>query len=767
MSLAPRKRRTDRQESPALPVRSYSEADEEKRRTPRSPLSAPLLRSELLFSWSTATALTILAFILRFYRIGHPDQVVFDEVHFGSFASHYIRREYYFDVHPPLAKMLNGLAAWVVGFNGDFGFEQIGDSYTEHNVPYVGMRSFCAILGSITVPVVFAIMRESGYPVGIAAFSAALILFDNGHIIQTRLILLDAALVLFMALSLLSYIKFHQLRYQEFSRAWWVWLLSTGFWLACTLGCKMVGLFTFLSIGAAVLWDLWGILDVKRGHPISYFYRHFVYRVIGLIIVPFFFYLSFFWIHFKTLKYSGPGDSFMSPAFQETLQGNELLLNAQEIRYYDTISMRHKDTKQFLHSHPDKYPLRYDDGRISSQGQQVTCYPHNDTNNHWQVIPTKEIPETGRGRVVRHNDVIQLLHVNTQTLLLTHDVASPLMPTNQEFTTLSPDNQDRVNDTMFKVLINDAHDGEAWKSLSGHFKLQHVPTKVVLWTHAKALPDWAYKQQEVNGNKNQQDRTTNWFVDEIIEDGQGMDFKNRTVHVEAKATKKRAFIKKFVELQILMLQHNAGLTSSHPYASTPVEWPFCLSGISFWTNSDTQQQIYMIGNLLGWWVCAVAVSVFVGIVAADMLARRRGLDPIEDGIRNRMYRNTGFFLGTWAFHYFPFYLMNRQRFLHHYLPAHLASALIAGSIINFILIEAVNYPISIAGPSTRLRPAVRAKLGKSGWLVLGALVGVIVAAFLFLSPLTYGMTMTGEEVNRRKLLSTWSLHFEAKKTISD
>ncbi len=61
----------------------------------------------------------------------------------------------------------------------------------------------------------------------------------------------------------------------------------------------------------------------------SYFYRHFVYRAVGLILVPFLFYLSFFWVHFRILKFSGPGDSFMSPAFQETLQGNELLLNAQ------------------------------------------------------------------------------------------------------------------------------------------------------------------------------------------------------------------------------------------------------------------------------------------------------------------------------------------------------------------------------------------------------------------------------------------------------
>lgn len=268
---------------------------------------------------------------------------------------------------------------------------------------------------------------------------------------------------------------------------------------------------------------------------------------------------------------------------------------------------------------------------LNSVGQQVTCYPHSDANNHWQVLPTKELPETGRGRVVRHNDVIQLLHINTQTLLLTHDVASPLMPTNQEFTTVSPDDTTRVNDTLFTLTVNDAHEGEPWRSLSGHFKLIHVPTKVALWTHASPLPEWAFGQQEVNGNKNAQDRTTSWFVHEIVADGTGNDFRNRTGTIEPKQVKSRSFIKKFVELQILMLQHNAGLTSSHPYASNPIEWPFSLSGISFWTDSDKNQQIYMIGNLLDWWICAIAVSIYVGIIGADMLARRRGLEPIEDG----------------------------------------------------------------------------------------------------------------------------------------
>jgi dolichyl-phosphate-mannose-protein mannosyltransferase len=101
----------------------------------------------------------------------------FDEVHFGKFASHYINREYYFDVHPPFAKLLFGLAGWFVGFDGTFSFDTIGESYTANHVPYVGMRSLSAIFGSLTIPVVYAIMKESGYSTVVAAFSAAIVLF--------------------------------------------------------------------------------------------------------------------------------------------------------------------------------------------------------------------------------------------------------------------------------------------------------------------------------------------------------------------------------------------------------------------------------------------------------------------------------------------------------------------------------------------------------------------------------------------------------------
>ena len=43
-------------------------------------------------------------------------QVVFDEYHFGKFVNGYITGEYFFDIHPPLGKLLLCLVAWMGGY---------------------------------------------------------------------------------------------------------------------------------------------------------------------------------------------------------------------------------------------------------------------------------------------------------------------------------------------------------------------------------------------------------------------------------------------------------------------------------------------------------------------------------------------------------------------------------------------------------------------------------------------------------------------------
>lgn len=145
----------------------------------------------------------------------------------------------------------------------------------------------------------------------------------------------------------------------------------------------------------------------------------------------------------------------------------------------------------------------------------MTAVKEVDENCYWRVKPTKEINSSEGERVpVRHGDVIQLEHVATGTNLLTHDVASPLLATNEEFTTVPLDSP-RYNETLFQVLLDDHNNGNIWSTYMKGVKLLHMDTKVTLWTRDKALPEWALGQQDVNGNKNTMDRSNYWVATEI------------------------------------------------------------------------------------------------------------------------------------------------------------------------------------------------------------------------------------------------------------
>ncbi|KAI0686414.1 hypothetical protein BC835DRAFT_1379655 [Cytidiella melzeri] len=48
----------------------------------------------------------IVAMSVRLFRLSRLTSVVFNEVHFGKYASKYIKSQYFVDVHPSLAKLL-------------------------------------------------------------------------------------------------------------------------------------------------------------------------------------------------------------------------------------------------------------------------------------------------------------------------------------------------------------------------------------------------------------------------------------------------------------------------------------------------------------------------------------------------------------------------------------------------------------------------------------------------------------------------------------
>lgn len=745
--------------------------DVEVKRMPKSKRST--------HSWTVAPVLFILALLVRVYQLSSPAEVVFDEVHFGKFAAYYVTRrvrirltQYFFDVHPPLAKLLIALGAWLAGFDGSFEFENIGDKYSGTTVPFREMRALPAVIGALQVPIVYEIMRETGARLTTSLMCALLVMLDNAHVAQTRIILLDAPLVLFMLLSLYTYIKFFQQRYREFSAPWWSWLAATGVSLALTVSCKLIGVFGFMTIGGAVIWDLWNLLDIRRGVPIRKFCKHFCARALFLLMVPLLIYLFWFWVHFAILTKSGPGDTFMSADFQQTLIGNELLESSMDLHVYDTISLKHRGTNVFLHSHPEHYPHKYDDGRISSDGQQVTGYPYQDSNNFWTIMPVGQVDDDDgffnvTRRRIYHKQHVRLLHENTNSYLLSHDVAAPLMPTNEEITTVPADQlheEDNAQNSLWELNILGGNEQTSWSSRRSWIRLIHVPTRVAIWTYPHGeLPEWGFRQQEVNGNKNALDRTAVWVVDEVRPDPKSPMYSVRTRPRPPRPLQTLPFLDKFFELQSTMLDQNNKLTQTHPYASRPISWPFLLQGVSYWSNDQQRHQIFFIGNPLSWWSGILGISIFCMLFLMDLVLRRRGVYQIPYAVRERTLRTTGFFAFAWACHYLPFFLMGRQLFLHHYLPAHICAVMVLGGILDFFTSQSIDYPLNAGGPSLtpeRMRPRMRREVSRTNVVLAGAMISVATALFVFLAPLTYGHTaLTPKDVQARKIVSGWQLQF--------
>ena len=121
-------------------------------------------------------AMALLIFVVgiftRILRLESPNHVVFDEMHYGKYASLYLKNTFFFDSNPPLGKMMIAFAGYLAGFDGKFTFDKIGQEYPGE-VPLWALRLIPALCGSLLTPSVYLIMTELGlsyYAGGLAAF---------------------------------------------------------------------------------------------------------------------------------------------------------------------------------------------------------------------------------------------------------------------------------------------------------------------------------------------------------------------------------------------------------------------------------------------------------------------------------------------------------------------------------------------------------------------------------------------------------------------
>ena len=75
----------------------------------------------------------------RMLRLESPNNVVFDEMHYGKYASLYLKNTFFFDSNPPLGKMIIAFAGYLAGFDGRFSFDKIGQEYP-HEIPLFALR---------------------------------------------------------------------------------------------------------------------------------------------------------------------------------------------------------------------------------------------------------------------------------------------------------------------------------------------------------------------------------------------------------------------------------------------------------------------------------------------------------------------------------------------------------------------------------------------------------------------------------------------------
>jgi len=217
-----------------------------------------------------------------------------------------------------------------------------------------------------------------------------------------------------------------------------------------------------------------------------------------------------------------------------------------------------------------------------------------------------------------------------------------------------------------------------------------------------------------------------WFVETAAKHPQSPDNAERVNY------KIPGFLAKFWELQQVMWATNAGLTDRHAYDSRPLSWPRLRRGINFWVKDH--HQIYLIGNPFIWWLSTASVVAYLLVRGFLILRAKRGYRDFENTRVVKYDSLCGFLFIGYSLHYFPFFLMSRQLFLHHYFPALYFAILLSCAVFDFA--------------TSALKPKVRLQI---------AAVLAIVAIWNFseFSPLTYGNPWTKRQCTSAQWVKTW------------
>ncbi|CAH1391620.1 unnamed protein product [Nezara viridula] len=696
-----------------------------------------------------AIGLTILALCTRFYRLEEPPNIVFDELHFGKYVGMYVKKIFFFDLHPPLGKLLISGVAYLAGFDGKFKFDKIGSAYSE-DVPIFALRSVSALCGSLIIPSAYYLMLELGCSQCTAALAAFLLLCDNALLTQSRFILLEPILIFFMLTGLTFLLKFLKVHNAIKSTQWWLSIATSFALLTSALCVKYVGVFTFMLGICLICYEYWEMLPDKsmsdKALVIHALSRSAVVLAISLCV-----YLSVFYVHLFILTKAGPHDSVMTSAFQASLEGGLASITKGqplEVAHGSQVTLRHTHGKTcWLHSHSEVYPVRYPDKRGSSHQQQVTCYTFKDLNNWWIIRrpDVKNLVVSNPPDAIKHGDVIHFVHGITGRPLNSHDVSAPMSPHNQEVSCYIDYNISMPPLTLWKVdIVNRDQEGDIWHTIQSQVRLIHLNSSQALKFSGRQLPDWGFHQLEVVTDKTIVQDDTVWNVEEHrytkIEDEKEREKDLMNAEMIPMKTTKLSFWTKFSELQYKMMFPSQDSLQNHMYSSEPLEWPLMTRGIAYWVSPYHNGQVHLLGNIVIWYSGTLSLLIYSSLLIFYLLRRTRLCFDITEAQWIHFLRVGHLLFSGYLLHFIPYFFVERTLFLHHYLPAFVFKVLLTAAIVEHIY-SLLRY---------------RKFLKKLYLLLLILWICSIILVFKKFSVLCYGMTeLSAEDVIKLRWSESW------------
>ncbi|KAK7208552.1 O-mannosyl transferase [Myxozyma melibiosi] len=675
---------------------------------------------------------TVLAFMTRMYKIGVSDIVTWDEAHFGKFGSHYLKREFYFDVHPPLGKMLVGLSGYLCGYNGSFEFKS-GEKYPEE-VNYTFMRVFNATFGALCVPIAYYTAKSLRFSTAATWLVTLMVLCENSYATISRFILLDSMLMFFTFTTFLGLAKLHTYRNQQFSKGWYFWMTFTGVNIGCVTSVKWVGMLTTALVGIYTIQELWEKFGDLR-MPFTTYMKHWAVRVVCLIVIPMAIYMLSFKVHFLILENSGPGDAQMSSLFQANLKNSPLTKGPLDVAMGSKVTIKNMGYGGgLLHSHVQTYPE-------GSEQQQVTCYHHKDTNNDWVFIPIRTDPpydHKGDIRYVSSGDRVRLIHDMTGRNLHTHKIAAPVTKHQWEVSCYGNDTIGDEKDNWIVEVVKDTHKDGKVHTLTSTLRFRNEPLGCYLRAANVALPQWGFKQVEVTCAPDTVvwDRFTHWNIEQHTND--------RLPPADTRSYRS-PFLRDFVHLNVAMMTSNNALVPDpdkrDDLASRPWQWPLLNVGLRMCGWGDESVKYYLLGNPVVVWGSTLSVVVLALLTFVYICRwRRQYKDMTGEQVEYYVYSGIYPALG-WALHYFPFILMARVTYVHHYLPALYFAIMTFGFVFDYV--------------TSTLMSGRAKKYGRP--VAYLAMYAVVVGLFWEFSPISFGMTGSHEQYGYLNWLSTWTI----------